>query len=225
MADNQNLLAPDQRTPEWYQDRSGKFTGSRFVDLLAKPKKAYHDLIDQVVIERLTGDHLDNSMDSFALKWGREVEPFARQAYEFETGDTVEMCGFINHKTLPFVGVSPDGRVGKDGGTEFKCPKDQKIHLNRFDKGMDEAEFMPQVQGCIWVCEREWWDWVSFDPRMPQHLQFYRQRIYRDDTYIANLERSVLLAESEVRTRLDDYTPAKIAAILESRLNPERIAA
>ena len=219
---NENLLASEQRTESWYRARSGKFTGSRFVDLLSvgrdgKPLKAYDDLIMQIVVERLTGDFVDSGMDSYALKWGREVEPFARIAYQFETGDLVTTCGFVNHKIYPFVGVSPDGLVEADGGVEFKCPKNPSIHLDRFPNGMKQEEFMPQVMGCIWVCERDWWDWCSFDPRMPQHLKFYKQRVYRDDKYIANMERSIMLAEGEVRSRLSGYSKDKIEQILIER--------
>lgn len=214
---NENLLEPDQRTEQWYADRAGKFTGSRFVDVLAKPKKAYQDLLDQIVVERITGTFVDSGMDSYALKWGREVEPFARQAYQFETGSIVDLTGFVSHKTYLFVGASGDGTVGKDGGTEFKCPKNPIIHLNRFVEGMKEDEFMPQVQGCIWVYDREWWDWVSFDPRMPQHLRFYRQRVYRDDKYINNLEHAIMVAEGEVRDRLECFTQERIEKILVER--------
>lgn len=221
---NENLLEPEQRTAEWHQARSGNFTGSRFVDVLAKkadgtPLKAHHDLIDQLVMERLTGDFIDSGMDSYALKWGRETEPHARLAYQFETGEIVSETTYTRHKTLPFVGASGDGTVGIDGGTEFKCPKNPLIHLDRFPNGMKESEFMPQVQGCIWVYERDWWDWVSFDPRMPQHLRFYRQRVWRDDKYIANLERTIFLAEAEVRKRLETFKPENIEKILENRLN------
>jgi hypothetical protein len=225
---NENLLAPDQRTPEWYKNRSGKFTGSRFKDLPldgGKPKKCYFDLIGQIVVERLTNDFVDSGMDSFALKWGREVEPTAREFYQFETGDSVRQVSFINHPTLSFVGVSPDGLVDPRGGLELKCPKDSSIHIERFETGMNEVEFMPQVQGCMWVCERDWWDWVSSDPRMPPHLRFYRQRVWRDDKYIANLERTILVAEGEVRKRLANYTPERVTQILEQRLNTERKAA
>ncbi|OGT02129.1 MAG: hypothetical protein A2143_00595 [Gallionellales bacterium RBG_16_57_15] len=185
------------------------------------PLKAYDDLINQIVVERLTGDFVDSGMDSYALKWGREVEPHARQAYQFETGDVVAETTFVQHKTLSFVGASGDGLVGKDGGTEFKCPKNPAIHLDRFTNGMNKAEFMPQVQGCIWVYQRDWWDWVSFDPRMPQHLRFYRQRVYRDDAYIANMERAILLAEGEVRTRLENFTPERVEKILKERMTKQ----
>lgn len=216
---NENLIPPEQRTEGWHAARSGKFTGSRLKALPfdGKKKKAYYDLIDQVVVERLTGDYVDSELDSYALKWGREVEPFANSTYQFETGNIVTASGFVTHPTLTFVGASPDGLVGLDGGTEYKCPKNPSIHLARFITGMDEDEFMPQVMGCIWVFKREWWDWVSFDPRMPQHLQFYRQRVYRDEKYIKHMEHMLLVAEGEVRTKLEAFKPENIEKILAQR--------
>lgn len=224
---NENLIAPEQRTEQWYQDRSGKFTGSRFVDLKTKNKKTKEplkrrdDLIKQIIGERLTGQYQDSGMDSFALKHGRELEPYASEQYEMETGLIVVHTGFINHRSLSFVGASPDGLVGVDGGVEIKCPKDWNIHLARFEFGMDEEEFMPQVQGCMWVTGRKWWDWVSYDPRMPAHLRFYRQRVWRDEDYIADLEREVLLAESEVRTRLKNFEVAHVEQILIDRVKEQ----
>lgn len=207
---NENLLDHEQRTEEWYQKRSGNFTGSRFIDVLTKPKNSYCILIDQIVAERVTGKYYDSGLDSQSLRWGREYEQSAISSYQFDTGNTVIISGFATHKIITFAGASPDGLVGIDGGVEIKCPKDPKIHLRRFEDGMIESEFMPQVQGCIWVFEREWWDWVSYDPRMPPHLQLYRQRVWRDDAYIANLERSILVAEGEVRARIEKLKPENV---------------
>lgn len=194
-----------QRTESWHADRCGKFTASRFVDVLARDKKtgkeklkAWHDCVWQVVTERLTGVQ-DEGVDSYSMRWGREVESFARSAYELETGLLVTESAFINHPTLEFVGCSPDGLVGDDGGLEMKAPKDSKIHLDRFVNGMNEAEFMPQVQGCLWVTGRKWWDWVSYDPRMPEHLRLFKVRIERNDEYIKKLEEAVLEAEARVQ--------------------------
>lgn len=214
---NENYLAPDQRTDKWYQDRSGKFTGSRFVDLLSKPNKAYSNLIMQIVGERLTGQYQESGMDSYSLKHGREVEPYGRERYELETGLIVIQTGFIQSKEIPFIGASPDGLVGEDGGLEIKCPKDWNIHLARFENGMGD-EFMPQVQGCMLVTGRKWWDWVSYDPRVNEHLRFYRQRIWRDEDYIEKLKRIILLAESDVRTRLKFFDKSNIEQILIDRV-------
>lgn len=219
----------DQRSPEWYRARSGKFTGSRFKDVLTrnpdgKQPKAYENLIWQLVVERITGTFEDTGVDSASLRWGREHEEDARKFYSFDTGESVEKCGFVEHPIFKaFVGVSPDGLVGKNGGTEFKCPKRSEIHLSRFITGITD-EFMPQVQGCIWACEREWWDWISYDPRMPMHLRMFRQRAYRDDDFIKQMEKTVLIAEGEVRELLEKYSADNIAALL-AQFNQERIAA
>lgn len=208
-----------QRTDAWHADRCGKFTASRFVDVLARDKKtgkeklkAWHDCVWDVVKERITGTQEDG-VDSYSMRWGREVEPFARSAYELETGLLVTESGFINHPTLNFVGCSPDGLIGIDGGLEMKSPKDSGIHLDRFVNGMNEAEFMPQVQGCMWVTGRKWWDWVSYDPRMTgdfEHLRIFKVRIERDEEYIQKLEVAVFEAEAKVQEILSSLT--KLAA-------------
>lgn len=192
-----------QGTESWHKDRAGKFTGSRFVDVLARnkrtgePLKAYQDLIWQVVVERMTGEAVEGP-DGYALRWGKDVEPFAREAYELETGNVVQQVGFIDHPKFSFAGCSPDGLVGTVGGLEMKCPKSSAIHLERFISGIPD-EYVPQVQGCMWVTGRDWWDFVSYDPRMPDSHRFIRITIQRDDEFIQKLESAVLEAESKVQ--------------------------
>lgn len=199
-----------QRVDEWYMARAGKFTGSRFCDVLARnkktkePLKSYHDLIWQLVVERMTGQPVEGPTGQ-ALKWGTEVEPYAREAYELETGNIVKESGFIHHPTLDYVGCSPDGLIGNDGGLEMKCPKDSAVHLARFTDGMPE-EYRPQVQGCLWVTSREWWDFVSYDPRMPESHRIFIQRFERDDKYISELETAVIAAEEQVQAKLHSLT-------------------
>lgn len=200
-----------QRTDTWFADRAGKFTGSRFIDVMArakkdgKPLKAFYDVVEQVVVERIYGQPVEGAYGD-ALRWGSDVEPFARAAYELETGLVVVESGFITHDQLAFAGCSPDGLVGNEGGIEMKCPKNPAIHLKRFSEGMEE-DHLPQVQGCMWVTGRQWWDFVSYDPRAPEHLRIYIQRIERDEAYIASLQSSVIEAEAkavELITSIND---------------------
>ena len=199
----------EQGTPEWHAARAGKFTGSKFIDAIARNKKtgeklkSWDDLVWEVAVERLTGVQ-DEGFDSYATRWGTEVEPFAREAYELATGHFVEQVAFVDHPLHPFVGVSPDGLIGDDGGLEMKAPKNSQIHLQRFDTGMPD-EFIPQVQGCMWVTGRKWWDFVSYDPRMPEKLRMLRLTIKRDDAYIARLEASVLEAEIAVAAIVEKF--------------------
>lgn len=224
---NQNYLSEEQRTPEWYAARSGRFTGSRF-DVLNKREdgilfeaqpKTYQTLIFQTVLERMTGDYRDTSIDSASLAWGREQEPHGKQYYMLETDQDVQEVGFLQHKEYSFIGVSPDGRIGTHGGMELKCPKNSAIHMNRFLDGIDE-EIYPQVQGCIWVCEAEWWDFVSYDPRMPAHMKLFMQRIERDDQFIMNLEGKLMRAESDVRDLLKKFSKDNVANLLKRFKQP-----
>lgn len=189
-----------QRTEAWHLERSGKFTGSRFVDVLARNKrtgeklKAWHDLIWQVVVERITGQAVEGP-SGYALQWGTDVEPYAREAYELETGNAVTESGFITHPDYPFAGCSPDGLIFTDGGLEMKCPKSSAVHLERFIDGVPE-EYMPQIQGCMWVTGRKWWDFVSYDPRMPESHRLLKITVWRDPVMIQRIQESVLEAES-----------------------------
>lgn len=188
-----------QRTETWHQERAGKWTGSKFVDVLARnkktgePLKAYHDLIWQVVVERMTGQPVEGPTGQ-ALAWGTEVEPFALEAFELETGDVVTPAGFIVHPVYSFVGASPDGLIGEDGGLEIKSPKSSTVHLERFIKGVPD-EYRAQIQGCMWVTGRKWWSFVSYDPRMPASHRLLHVKVPRDDAFIAQLESAVLGAE------------------------------
>lgn len=205
----------EQRSPEWFQDRCGKFTGSRFVDVMARnkktglPLKAYDDLIWQLVVERMTGVPLEGAT-GFALQWGSDVEPFARDAYELETGNIVDEVAFIVHPKYPFVGASPDGLIGDKRGLEMKCPKSSIVHLQRFFDGMPD-EYIPQVQGCMWVTDRDYWDFVSYDPRMPESHRIYIQQIERDDKYISLLEEAVLEANALVNVTINKLMERKAA--------------
>lgn len=60
----------------------------------------------------------------------------------------------------------------------------------------------------MWVTGRKWWDFVSYDPRPKgqyEHLRLFRQRVMRDQAYIDNLQREVILAEAQVREILKSY--------------------
>lgn len=194
----------EQGSEEWLRLRSGKFTGSKFVDIMARAKndpskklKAWHDCVMKVVIERLTGQ-LSDQISAPALAWGKECEPYARQSYELETGLIVEEVAFIDHPDYSFIGASPDGLVSVDGGLELKCPKDSAVHVRRLLEGMEE-EHLPQCQGGMMVTGRQWWDFVSFDPRMPEQHRLFIQRVPRDEQYIQAMTVSILEAESEAR--------------------------
>lgn len=190
----------DQGTTEWLADRAGKATASRFKDILAKIKTGEaatrRNYKMQLVTERLTGLPVETYKNS-AMEWGTAQEPLARLAYESQHKELVQQQGFLTHLTVD-AGCSPDGLIGTDGGLEIKCPFSSLVHVETL-LGKMPTEHMAQIQGAMWITGRKWWSFVSFDPRLPEHLQLYVQRIDRDDIYIQNLGAEVLKFLKEVQ--------------------------
>ena len=204
-------MADLQRTESWHADRCGHVTASKFSDVLAvgkngKPLKAREDYLMRIVTERLTGQPAE-SVDSYAMAWGRDAEPFARAAFEAETGLIIIESPFIRHASIEWIGCSPDGLVGDSEGYESKCPKNSAVHLQTIRQGMPE-EHNAQVQGCMWITGRKRWHFVSFDPRMPEHLRLYHEVIERDEGYIKNLESEIIKFLKDVESQLQIFRKA-----------------
>lgn len=203
-----------QGSAEWLYQRVGYCTASRFCDVVKKlkkggPSKERQNYAMELVIERITGQPSDH-WTSAAMLWGTEQEQKSGMEYEAATGVMLEPVGFIKHPTLSWVGASPDGLIGDDGGFESKSPFNSVNHIYTLLDGMPE-EHMAQCQGGMWITGREWWDFQSFDPRLPEPLRRYVQRVERDVKYIAMLEAEVVtfLAEvAEVVQRLAVQIPA-----------------
>ena len=182
-----------QRTADWFDARLGKATASKFKDAIATLKngnaaQAQIDYLTELVVERLTNTPAQRVVTA-AMNWGTEQEPEARAAYERATGRIVEETGFVAHDTL-LAGCSPDGLVDWDGLIEIKCPYNSAVHIETLLNGMP-THHTAQVQGQMWITGRDWCDFVSFDPRMPEALQLHVQRITRDPGFIADLEAKV----------------------------------
>ena len=133
------------------------------------------------------------------MQWGVDTEPQARAAYEFITDSTVEEVGFIDHPTIAMTGASPDGLVGTEGMIEIKCPN-TATHINTLLTGKVEIKYFTQMQWQMACCDRQWCDFVSFDPRMPLEMQLWVFRVFRDNEFIAELETNI----SEFLAELDE---------------------
>jgi len=184
----------EQRTEEWFAARLGKVTASKVTDVVAKTKSGYGasraTYMTDLAIERLTGNPTEFYANS-AMQWGTETEPQARAAYEFINDAVVVEEGFIEHPTIAMSGASPDGLVGDDGMLEIKCPM-SKTHYATLLNGKIAKKYIDQMQWQMACAGRQWCDFVSFDPRMPERLDFFCERVKRDDEYISELETEVL---------------------------------
>lgn len=194
-------LEVSQRSPEWFAQRAGKFTGSRFKDLMARtrsgPAAAHKNLIVTLAVERIMGTCAPTYQNA-AMERGIALEPEAREAYENSELVAVEEVDFIQHPELDFVGVSPDGLVGDDGMVEIKCPSAWAKHYAALLGDGYAKEYMWQLQGQLWVAQREWVDFVSYHPDWPEQHQLGITRVERDQDKQDELEAACIAANEAV---------------------------
>jgi len=206
-----------QGTPEWYADRLGNLTASRMADATATTKTGWgasrDNLMAELIAERLTGQPYGGFSNDH-MQRGKEIEPLARAAYEFAFDVEVELVGYVSHPTIAQSGASPDGLVGDDGLVEFKSPH-TKTHIETLLGQNIKGGYMKQIQWQLACTGRLWCDFVSFDPRMPEHMQLVVERVVRDEEMIKQLEgeaREFLRELDEKVAALETLYPQKEAA-------------
>ena len=201
----------EQRTEEWFKARLGKVTASRVADVIAKTKSGYSASRDnymaQLICERLTGQQ-GESFTNAAMQHGVDTEPLARSAYEALHGLLVEEVGFVQHPTIEMAGASPDGLVGLFGMLEIKCPN-TATHIDTLLTQTVPTKYITQMQWQMRCCERQWCDFVSFDPRLSQDLQLFVKRVEFDASYVAMLEEEVNLFLKELDSKVTKLTNLK----------------
>lgn len=196
----------EQGSDLWKELRLGHVTASCVADIMSKGKSGEAESRKKyrmkLVAERLTRQGQESFSNS-AMEWGVEQEAYARMAYEVVTNSLVDKTGFWHHPQIPYVGVSPDGLVGNDGLVEIKCPN-TTTHLDYILDNKVPTKYYKQIQCQLWVTGREWCDFVSYDPRLPEKNQLFIKRCPRDDEFIGEMQTSVLefLTEVELMIKL-----------------------
>lgn len=203
-----------QRSPEWLALRVGKLTGSCAKEILAKGRSAgteavtRRDLRFRLVAEILSGTSQEDNYVNAAMQWGVDHEAEALAVYQATKGCFVDAIGFCEHDELP-VGTSPDGFVNEDGIVSVKCPK-TATQIRYIREGVEPTEHWAQNTHELWLTGRQWIDFVSYDPRLPDHLKLFQLRVTRTPKellqYQAEVYRFLLNVENElsaIRTMLN----------------------
>lgn len=168
----------EQGTEAWHLLRLGVPTASNFGKVFTSTCKVSSSLDDyalELAAEVISGQ----KSDVFVTDWmtrGIEMEAEAVMAYELIKDTETEVLGFVTNDEQT-IGCSPDRMR-----LEVKCPA-PKNHLKYFDSGKCPSNYYPQVQGCIWLCETDSWDFMSYHPAMPPFIV----TVYRNDKYIKGL--------------------------------------
>ena len=218
------IINCEQGTAAWHAARAGKVTASKITDVTAKGKGSAESASRrnyrvQILTETLTGLATEPGFQTKEMAWGTLQEPLARIAYEVQADTMVEPVGFVIHPTLDRAGASPDGLIGFDGEkvaglVEIKCPN-IATHLGYILAGEVPADYQPQMLWQMAVTGAPWCDFVSFDPRLPEHLQLFVKRFQRDEVRIAEITREVKAFLAEVDDLLE-----KLATLRPYQVEP-----
>lgn len=215
-----------QGSEEWHDIRMAGPTASRFKDILTptgKLSKSADGYMAELLVEWAFGmpveqvNMVDGDPDKKPSIWmvrGTQMEADAVAAYEMANEVRTSKVGFVTTDDLR-IGGSPDRLVGDAGLLEIKCPKSE-THMEYMLAGEIDPRYKPQVQGQLWICEREWNDWTSYFPGLP----LLSVRVVRDEPYIA-AQRDAL---NEFCDRLDEAKELLIQRFGDWRIPPKRAA-
>lgn len=195
-----------QGSVEWRMARVGSLGASRLHEAIAKTKTGYGasraNLMAELICERLTGVPTEKFVTQ-AMQYGTEMEPEARREYEFLHGVTVRQVGLIRHPTIRHTHASPDGLVNDDGMIEIKVPQPaQQLETLLTQKIPDK--YVVQMLWQMMCCDRQWTDYVSYNPSLPEHMRLFIKRLHRDDERITELETEVERFLSEIDAKLSE---------------------
>jgi len=173
----------EQGTEEWFEARLGIPTASNFSMVMAKGEgKTRSKYMRKLAAEIITGLPSE-SFSNVHTERGHLLEPVARETYSFITGNVPKQVGFIRNGEK---GASPDSLIGENGGLEIKTAL-ADIQIERLEANKLPPEYKAQVQGCLWISGREWWDFVSYSPKLPVLIV----RVERDEEYIHKMAEEV----------------------------------
>ena len=184
-----------QGSAEWHRLRAHIPTVSRFARILTPKTMEYStqaktyvaEIVAAKILDRRLdwsedeGEQLIAGVDRDGNAWqarGRDLEPKAALWYQQHKDTDTEAVGFITTDDGR-VGGSPDRLVGDEGGLEIKI-RGAREHMKCL-LGYAKAAEDTQVQGYLWLTDREWWDVLAFNPDLPSRLdRHYRNPVFMD---------------------------------------------
>jgi len=183
-----------------------KFIKSKEVKELTNVAKNY---LKEVLFEKLSGMQrhslmdLSVSNDQNSNVWGRNNENVAIEYYEKINNVKVIKP---KHKIVDIVAGRCDGEIiGGEGLIEVKCPYNPIIHLDNLKKNKVSYSENTQIQVYLWLYDKKYCDYVSFDPRLPEKYRMKIIRVERDNEFISKIKASIELAK--------DYMNSEFIAI------------
>lgn len=190
----------DQWTDEWFNIRKFKMTGSK-ASTIAVNWKWLETYIKDLVAESYSKWERINFSNKHIDRWN-ELEEFAREMYELETWNIVEEVWFIEFNE--FIWCSPDWLIWEDWWVEIKCLMDSKHFWHIIWEEKIDKSHIAQIQMCLMVTWRNYWDYVLYNPNYEKSLII--TRIERDEEFIKKLQEWLISWKEKIVELKEKYT-------------------
>lgn len=182
----------DQRSDEWYDIRKGRLGASNANAIFAAGSGLDTAIIENLAAKYSTAEEKYTNAD---IERGIELEDTARSYYEIANDVTVEQVGYVEYSE--YIGCSPDGLVGEDGGVEIKCVNNANFFKAAI--GKPEKKYIDQCKMSIIVTGRKWWDLIHYNPNFENPIRTWHIEI--DDEEKTLLTEKIQLAENKMREK------------------------
>jgi hypothetical protein len=192
----------EQGTDEWRLIRAGLPTASVFSTVMASGKDGGASITRTKLLHRLageliTGEPAPEGYRNGAMDRGNALEAEARDSYARRKKVEVQRVGFVrNFDGLKACGASPDGLIGFDGGLEVKTAEAHVLIPMLERPASMPPEHRAQVQGSMWVCERDHWDVTVYCHREMPAMDI---RVYRDEAFIRELSNAIEIFNHDLK--------------------------
>ncbi len=188
-------LNVEQGSPEWFDARFGKVTGTRLQSAVGAKwdarkscwkygdVKVQNTLMYELVAERTSANEIDDSK-SKAMERGNELEPFAVKSASDERELEFITCGMLVSDDVENFAISPDAIHEKDGivigGLETKCPNGKKHIEYIINDELPREYFFQVIAPFVMSDDVQWWDFASYDDRN-YNRELFIIRVERED--------------------------------------------
>ena len=174
----------DQGSDEWAAMRCGSIGGTG-INVVASKGKGRDQLVYKIASEILTGVKVDEFKFRYADR-GNQYEQEAIDYYSFKTDTDIERVGMVRIDERRH--YSPDGLVDPGGTIEVKV-RLPHVFAELVDKRYFPTSTRRQIQWGLFVCERQWSDYIQYCPEMALRglNPMVVERVVRDDEEIDSL--------------------------------------
>jgi putative phage-type endonuclease len=142
-----NIVQPQQKSPEWYYIRQNLITASnayKIFESVCQQNSLIYEKCKSKSIDEFSSKQAVNINSS--LHWGQKYEQISVLLYEDMYQTKIGEYGCIQHQTYSFIGASPDGINIDPSSNRFGRMLEIKNIVNREITGIPKKEYWIQMQ-------------------------------------------------------------------------------